>query len=146
MSEELTVLERQNETINELENKLEAFEREKEDAQYTEDWKWRHIRQLTEKENLDLPLPRLEVRYREPSRNNVICDYGLVIRHLLGHIDFIPFSSTRMGCSGNDKDFCKKLETPFRDGAHITAEMQALKLRGFVVYDDQHREIYLLED
>lgn len=114
--------------ISELEEKLEHIS-------YNDEWSWRKIRPISEEENLDLPLPRLELRYRSPSAYTRIVDYGLVNRHLTGEIQFIPLGSTKM--SGT----ISHLDIPYRDGGHIFNDMYELKLRGFVVDGTSTREL-----
>lgn len=121
-------------TIDRLENLIAEKDREIEklfdkieNLEYRDEWRWRQIRQLTEKENADLPVPRLELRYRDKSEYQHFIDYGLVYRHLMGDIEFIPISCTKIGGKG------LLLSMPFRDGAHMYNDMYELRLPGFVV-------------
>lgn len=123
MSEEVTAKvlhylaaegETKNERIKELQEEIERLEyvrsEEKRTREYEERWRWRHIRTLKESgkyaadkdvidANWDLPVPRLEIRYRRLDRYNRIADYGLVTQHLGGHISFCPLGSTKV-CGG----------------------------------------------
>lgn len=128
LEELATVIEKKNERIQELEEKLEKME-------YKDAWAWRHLREMTEEENLNLPLPRLELRYRSHSKYTHIVDYGLVQRHLCGEIMFIPISSTKIDGK------VVKLSTPYRDGAHMYHDMDAFDMRGFVVDGTDVREL-----
>ena len=118
--------------------RTEKEKREEKDANndYADEWRWRHIRKLTKVENSTvrsdggvspLPVPRLEIRWREVSEFTRIAEYGLVYRHFLGDIMFVPFSSTRQG--GSHIPF----DTPFRDGAHIRNDSVQLSLPAYVV-------------
>lgn len=127
--------ERLNEQLIDAENKIYKLERKLEDSAHTDQWHWRHIFQISEEDNLGLPLPRMEIRYRLDD-HNAYADYGLVLRHFTNHIDFIPLSSTRVS-----KDYAKKLELPYRDGAHIIFDKENLKLPAYIVYGKQAREI-----
>ena len=135
MSDKLTLEERLNEDLGEAEYKIRKLEEKLENYEYINEWGWRQIRQLTEEENLDLPIPRLELRYRVDNYN-AYADYGLVTRHMMKHIDFTPLSSTRVS-----KDYAEKLSLPHRDGAHIIHDKENLKIPGYIVYNDKFKEI-----
>lgn len=126
------ILDRKDERIEELEAKLRMLE-------YEDEWRWRQIKQLSDEENMQLPLPRLEIRHRRPSQYTHFMDYGLVFRHLLGHIEFIPIGCTKTsGVSSS-------LYLPHRDGAHIYNDMFELGLRGFLVDGSLCRELLLTD-
>ena len=135
MSADMTLLERLNEQIGELEYAKMKLEEKIDDQKHLADWHWRQIRQLTEEENLGLPIPRLEIRYRKDAYNSY-ADYGLVTRHLMKHIDFTPMSSTRVS-----KDYADKLELPYRDGAHIVHDKENLNLPAYIVFEGKSKEI-----
>jgi len=127
-----TKIERLEKLIEDQENQITELEDQLENMTYHEQWKWRAIRELDEKENLGLPVPRLELRNRKVSKYSRIVDYGLVHRHLLGHIEFIPIGSTKI--DGGRETYTNLLQKlPIRDGAHIYHDMWELKLRGFIV-------------
>lgn len=132
-----TIEERLNEQLSEAEEKIEELETQIENSKYEEEWNWRHLRELSEEDNLGLPVPRLEIRHRKKGRYGTIVDYGLVHEHLLGHLEFVPFGSTRI--SGTLSDF----ELPHRDGSHIKYDMYTLKLPGYVVSNGESKEITL---
>lgn len=139
-------LDKKDRRISELEAKVEKFEEEEEASTYKDEWRWRHIREWTDKENFGLPVPRLELRWRHTKGGHgIICDYFLVYRHFLNHIQAIPLgSTTRHGGIRNEK---LPLDTPFREGTHIGSDMEELKLRGFVVNTDgKWRELRLGND
>ncbi len=140
--DKLSVEERLNDDLYNKEREIEKLKEEVDDLTYRDDWKWRHIKHLSEEENMDLPVPRLEIRYRALDKYNVAADYALVYKHLLGHIEFCPLGSTR--CSSHS--YIKNLDLPFRDGAHIRHEMATLKLPGYVVGGSNFREIEIGED
>jgi hypothetical protein len=131
-------LNRLTEKLEEAESKISKLEQEKENREYAERWRWRHIRTLSDEDNLDLPVPRLEIRYSRADDYNSEALYSLVYRHLLGQIELIPIGLTRVGDSGK---YARDLDEPFRDGAHIKNEMKQLGLRGFVVGNGKYKEI-----
>ncbi len=131
----LTLEERLNNQLGETEQKLHELEDILKNKEYQSEWQWRHIRQLSELENLNLPIPRLEIRYRLDNYN-AYADYGLVIRHLMGHIDFIPFSSTRVS-----KEYASNLSEPFRDSAHAKHDGSNLNLPIYIVFKDTFKKI-----
>lgn len=131
----LSLEERLNEQICELEHNNRKLEDQIESTRLHDDWHWRQIRQLSEEENLGLPTPRMELRYRKDDYNSY-ADYGLVIKHMMGHVEFIPLSSTRVS-----KDYADKLTLPHRDGAHIIHDKENMNLPGFIVFEDKYKEI-----
>jgi len=135
MSDNMTLLERLNDQIGDLEDTNLQLKEKIADQKHFSDWHWRHIRQLSEEENLGLPLPRLEIRYRKDNYNSY-ADYGLVTRHFAKHIDFTPMSSTRVS-----KDYADKLTLPNRDGAHIIHDKESLKLPAYIVFEEKFKEI-----
>lgn len=122
-------LEEKDRRIAELEEKIERLE-------YHDEWSWRQIKKLTEEENLGLPLPRLELRYRVVSNYCHFVDYGIVYRHLLDDIEFVPIGSTKI--NGKVR---QQLDTPYRDGAHMFNDMFEMNLPGFVVNGSDYREL-----
>ncbi len=91
-------------------------------------------RQLTQEENLNLPIPRLEIRYRKPKKSedaDIVADYGMVYEHLAGEVLFIPMGKTLV--SGSHVKSPTFLQLPFREGAHIICDMWHLKLPGFLI-------------
>ena len=132
---DLTILERLNNSLSEAEEKIRKLEDQISQKDYSDSWGWRHIFQISEEDNLDLPVPRLELRYRV-DKYNAYADYGLVQKHLLGHIDFIPISSTRVSLN-----YASVLELPMRDGAHIRHDCVNLRLPAYVVYNKSYKRI-----
>lgn len=108
--------------------------------EYHDEWSWRQVKDLTDEENLGLPVPRLELRYRVISDYLHFVDYGLVYRHLLGTIEFVPIGCTKIGGKVM-RTAAAQLSTPFRDGAHTYNDMFELNLRGFVVNGSEYREL-----
>jgi len=112
--------------IAELQEKIDAGES-------FNDWRWRDIRKLSKKENRNLPIPRLEIRYERMADGESLALYGIVYRHFLKDILLIPFSATKVGSH-------RPLEVqdlPFRDGAHIRNEMEQLKLPGYLIHGEK---------
>jgi len=160
-----------NKQIEELQEKIEGFE-ERDEARkrredYDEAWDWRHIRKLgpndysedrhVEDVNWDLPVPRLEVRWRTygENGNTRFANYGLVLKHTLGSIDHVPISMTKQsGSSGYSAQWTKELiaikdmDMPFRDGVHAWNDAKQLGLRLFVVDETKGmwREIPISKD
>jgi len=130
------ILGQKDERIEELEAKLSKLE-------YEDEWRWRQIRQLSDEENMQLPLPRLEIRHRRPSKYTHFMDYGLVYKHFLGHIEFIPISCTKT--SGVSQGNSSSLYLPHRDGAHIYNDIFEFGLRGFLVDGFLCRELLLTD-
>jgi len=132
MSRSLEELDR---ILAEKDSKISALEDKLAKQTYQDEWSWRQIKTISEEDNLGLPLPRLELRYRIPSDYTHYVNYGLVYRHLLGEIQFIPIGCTKI--SGK----VAHLSTPYRDGGHMFSDMYELKLRGFVVDGTVSREL-----
>lgn len=129
------VMEQLEKALEEKDQRIAALIEKLERIEYHDEWSWRQIRKLTDEENLGLPVPRLELRYRVISEYTHFVDYGLVYRHLLDTIEFVPIGCTKI----NGK--VRQLDTPFRDGAHMFFEMFELNLRGFVVNGSEYREL-----
>lgn len=142
--DDTTIEERLNGELNAAESKIEELKSELSNIKYEDAWKWRHI--VTIEEN-ELPIPRLEMRISEIDNYNTAVTYGLVKRHTLGHIEFVPFNSTKVGnCVGkfDDNKYFKDY-LPFRDGVHIQKDMFDLKLLAFKTYKDKCCEIKITE-
>ena len=139
MAEKLETIERLENEIYDKDCKIEKLEEKLENIDYEDTWKWRHIRELSKEENKDLPVPRLEIRYRNLDKFNHVADYGLVYEHLMGEILFVPFGSTKCG---NSKSLDEQA-LPFRDGSHIKHDAYFLKLPAFLVSGDKVEEVDL---
>lgn len=135
-----SIEERLNDELNEKENIIEKLEEELETIKYHDEWKWRHIRTLSKEENLGLPIPRLEIRYRTIDDYNLVADYALVYESLMGETTFCPLSATRCGTSFR---YLEDLELPFRNGADIMNEMYILNLPGYRVANGKYKKIDL---
>jgi len=131
----ISIEERLNTQLGLAESDIRELEEKMDSQKSLDEWEWRHIRQLSEEENLALPLPRMEIRYRVDEYNSY-ADYGLVIRHLLKTIEFIPFSSTRLNL-----ECAKELKLPYRDGVHLLHDLENLKLPGYIVFKDNFKDI-----
>lgn len=89
-----------------------------------------------------LPVPRLQMTYRDLSEDwtRFECRYSLVTRHFLGHLVEIPMGITRIGlCTsrGAPVDSMGGLYHPFRDGAHIAHDSEAMRLPAFRIHGDR---------
>ena len=129
------VMEQLENALEEKDQRIAALIEKLERIEYHDEWSWLQIRKITAEENLGLPVPRLELRYRVISEYTHFVDYGLVYRHLLGDIEFVPIGCTKI----NGK--VRQLDTPFRDGAHMFNDMLELNLRGFVINGSEYREL-----
>lgn len=98
---------------------------------------------LSESEKMNLPVPRLEIRkYRYPEPIGVYdvrADYSLIYEGLMGEHILIPLGQTKIQTSR----WTDPMELPFRNGADLLNEMWILKLRGFVIFEDQAKEIFI---
>lgn len=110
---------------------------------------------------IDLPLPRLQLTWEkiesaEPGRHQMLCRYAILIpvdqydiRHTdMPKHDVKPCAAAEFGttkCTGaNDSLHLNpdgSLSLPFRDGAHIKWDMKSLNMPGYVVFENQWREI-----
>lgn len=98
-------------------------------------------KKLKEHDNNGLPVPRLEIRYKDTADPEKLrAEYGLVYRHLCDHLVFATLGLTKI--HGALHYYRDRLDLPFRDGAHIRHEMKTLNLRAFVVYGQHHRELF----
>lgn len=135
MSEDkLTAVERLEELLNERDERIAELEAEAEAKKLVEDWAWvRH----TQPAETDLPVPRLEMRWTQRDQWNWVARYGLVYRHFLGHLVHVPFGETTRNGSGARSPITEgKVDTPFRDGAHIACDAARLKLPAFAICGD----------
>lgn len=129
--------------IKRLQNKLDAVERE-----LDREAGWcRHVvyEGLSKAPNPELPVPRLEIRWRAPEngRHESEAIYSLVYRHLVDHIVFVPLGKTTSSGALVDRVRGDIVETPFREGCHFANEMWQLKLPGFVIAGDRVYEAKL---
>lgn len=140
------LLNQKDQEIESLTHLVEGLEAQAEANNYEEKWRWRHIRKIApgeyddhvEDRNHDLPVPRLELRWREDGEGwGEIVDYGLVYRHFLGTVLFVPLGSTSIGTYVGDRDpeSADQLEMPFRDGAHAQHDAPQLGLPLYLVHE-----------
>lgn len=108
---------------------------------------WTEHRRFDEDVSPTLPVPRLEIRWRElePGERDdgyeIQAEYSLVYRHFLGHIVFVPLGFTRSTGALSARTKWGDIELPFRDGAHFYNEMKQLGLRGFAICGDRVDEM-----
>lgn len=144
MSKTTDVLE---EKIYQLERDLQTTSNELSLLKDFQQYGWTRHRKISEEENLDLPIPRLELRYTNVDSYNCVCKYAMIYRHLLDDIVCIPLGKTDVGGNGGEPCiFDGKLSLPFRDGAHIKNEMRQLNLPGYVIYNNRIEEIEIDND
>lgn len=118
-------------TIEELQEKVEGLE----NTIDGDTWGWTIHGQLSDEENMGLPIPRLEMRWfpLDDRGYNWAALYRLVYRHFLGDTCFIPFGYTRRG--GDTEPMANYPEDlPLRDGTHIKSDARQLNLPAFVIY------------
>lgn len=133
-------LDKQREELNELNEKLE-LERE---------WCWHD--DIDEKGD-KLPVPRLEIRARQenhgrgPSWHSFRQCYALVYKHLLGHHVRVPLGETRISGMRNEPPIIGGvIDLPFRDGAHLTHDMDHLNLPAFAICGTRIEKLVRKED
>lgn len=125
-------LEKRDARIQDLEEQVERLEGQikNEDA-----WSWRELKHFTPEDNtiggVELPIPRLEIRWRRLDEWNSVADYGLVYQHFMDGIIFVPMGSTKRGGT-RVLDHDEPPDTPFRENCHIRCDMFTLNLPGFV--------------
>lgn len=115
------------ERVEELENILDG-----------RTWGWTIHTKISDGENMNLPVPRLEMRWRELDDwgYNWEAQYRLVYRHFLDELVAIPFGNTKRG--GDSPPMTnEKVDLPFREGAHIKHDAGTLNLPAFVIYGDE---------
>lgn len=108
-----SINERLNDELNQAEQKIEELQEKIEKLSRNQDWRATFI--LTKEENLDLPIPRLEIRHIQSGPNEVQAKYGMVYKHLLGDIIHVPLGQTKCGSIR----YLENLDLPFRDGVHL---------------------------
>lgn len=97
----------------------------------------------------ELPIPRLEMRFRRCNANygnewySVIWTYGIVYKQYANsdknNLTFVPLGRTRStGGDGTFKYWYKngKLERPYRDIHHILAESKVFNFPVFIICDE----------
>lgn len=139
----MTAIERLEAMLDEKDAEIESLQRKLNDAEERAARNHRWTAHIDSKEdpNPDLPIPRLEIRWRDiPERERtdgyaVLIRYDLVIRHLLGDIVRIPIGGTRT--DRRREIWQGKVDLPFRDGAHIMHDAAHLRLPAYAI-DGEH--------
>jgi predicted RNase H-like nuclease (RuvC/YqgF family) len=154
MSETKTAIERLEEQLNDKDMYISNLEREIEELKQLNDEKaWFWTKHTKSKETEGLPIPRLEIRWRQEDIDgyNWVAAYNLVYRHFTGDVVVVPVGATKVG-GGRSPTFDytagaegEVVSTPFRDGVHIAHDMRELKLPGFAIYDGKVTELKPLE-
>jgi len=121
--------------IEELESELNKYKIEEENDIDRENWKWTIHKNLSEKENMDLPIPRLELKYNNLTDDcyNSEWEYYLVYKHLLGDIICVPLGYTKVSGGNKAPIYDGKINLLFRDGAHIKNEAKQLNIPAYVI-------------
>ena len=105
-------------------------------------WGWTIHAKVSEVENMSLPVPRLEMRWRELDDwgYNWEARYRLVYRHFLSHLVAVPLGNTKRG--GDSPPMTNEnVDLPIRDGAHIKHDAKLLNLPAFVIYGSKVHQI-----
>jgi hypothetical protein len=105
------------------------------------------MNKLTEAENLNLPVPRLEIRYTDiddRSGYQMESELRLVYQHIEGNVLATVLSTTKMG--GSLSGYQERLDTPFRQGAEALFHMLTLRLPCYVIYGEKFRAMTLEPD
>lgn len=130
LAAKITQLEEENEALQERVTIVEGF------ANYG----WLLHKMMSPEENGDLPLPRLEMRFERKGDYGYAMTYGIVRKHYVDGIEFIPLSlTTTSGGADQDFAFLKKAilagkreainaKLPFRDGVHIKYDSMSLNM------------------
>lgn len=96
-----------------------------------------------------LPVPRLEIACK-PERGDdwgdVVWDYRLVYRHMLGYCIGLPLGQTksRGACTRGAEELLDSdgtIKLPFRDGAHIHHDMFALALPAYAIVRERMEKL-----
>lgn len=125
-----------------LEDELEALKEENDRLKRDQTWTAHVIDESGDTGGL--PVPRLELRWVEHNENSLgyqyYCRYDLVKCHLTGSVDRIPLGGTS---SSRGPDIVKngKVDTPFRDGAHIRFDAREMGLPAYAIYKDTVTEL-----
>jgi len=141
--------ERLNGIIEEKEDKIEKLESEIEELKQNLNFSrlsWMMHQSLHDDKKM--PFPRLEMRFKRLSVKDwysIEWTYGLVYKHFsetnTDNLLFIPFGNTTSnGGKGTFKGWLDqngKLQTPFRDGAHIHAESLLFNIPMFIVCEEK---------
>jgi len=142
--DDMTALERLEALLNEKDRELAALREEERRHDYGEEWAW--MRQSESDEAEGLPVPRLEIRWRRGDWS-WLATYALVYRHLLGYVVVQPLGITKSnGGPPGPPIYSGKVDTPYRDGAHIRHEMQTLNLPGYAICEGTVTKLEPMEE
>jgi len=97
---------------------------------------------ITEEENLNLPVPRLEIRYFNINEdgNNLTAIYSLIYKHFLG--DLVNVIMGQTNCRYPKPNPIAEngiIKTPFKDGVHIENDKKQLNLPAYAIYKDKYQ-------
>lgn len=150
-------LERLESLLQEKQEKIDSLEQQLQERDGEDAWEWTRHQVRSADPSPGLPVPRLEIRYRDMEDSGYVVEalYCLVYRHLThdtgglrcdGAKDclvFVPMGHTKItgGATGVRPEpesgiWDGKMYGPFRDGAHIRHDMKHLMLPGFIVATD----------
>lgn len=133
------LLDQKDARIEELETELEEKERNADSA------KWEWARHRTLKDDGGLPVPRLEIRYVSLSEDDYqgAWEYGLIYRHTLGDIVYVPLGYTTTQGGRNVEPVGTPMYTPFREGVRIVNDAKQLNLPAFAIRESRIVRVFL---
>lgn len=137
------LLDQKDALISELESELEEKKREDDSERYL----WARPRTL--KDAAGLPVPRLQIRYVSLSDDGYhgAWEYGMIYRHTLAHIVYIPLGYTTTQGNGHGVEpVGTPMYTPFREGVHIVNDAKQLNLPAFVIRESRIVRVFLNEN
>ena len=144
------LLDLKDEQIEKLEAELEKYQEAERLARDKESWVWTEHEIMDAKDDFDLPVPRLELVWEllDDRGYNKRCWYYLVYEHLLGDIVKVPMGMTKVSGGGRspwrevaDPNTGQRIDTPFRDHAHVLTDAKSLNLPAFVVREGKAQEM-----
>jgi hypothetical protein len=143
----MKAIERLEAQLDEKDARIEELEKELQEIRDDEDANWEWSRHSTLKINPDnLPVPRLEMRWHKESEDGYLTcwDYRLIYRHLLGHLIAVPLGQTKsQGGNGAPPIRNGQIDTPFRDGVHISTDTGHLGIPAFCIVEDKIVRLFM---
>lgn len=132
----MNAVERLEELLNAKDREIEELRDQLREIEDQREWRWTMHTDAKEDAH-DLPVPRLQIECEpiyEGSWSAQTWTYSMVYRHFLGHLVFVPLGATKR--TGGSMDAPPSLDDlPFRDGAHIRHDAEALGLPAFSIVD-----------
>ncbi len=138
------LLETKDEEIRDLKQQLDQLECHLRNSEAG----WSVHRQ--ERTHLTLPAPRLEIEGRMVDEYHLLWEYRFVYPHLLGHNVIVPLGRTESSGNFNERRRPPRnqdgsMDLPYRDGAHIHHDMEALKLPAYAIWKEEGKNTIVEE-